>query len=408
MTEPIFSRSRHLKRPGVPRNDNKGHGLPSSIGFWRGLVAIVVGIFVLFLPLEKSPDSMSGPREEPIVRTRGAHHVFSTGERVSLVDFLAAEVRRARKRENRLASHPILDLTEVEMRRVREKARQAAEQDARLVESDIAGTSTNNVWSLEPGYWRGKDDVYEAALSIERSTLNLPVMNRILVATKSRTIFCPIPGVADKMIIQFLENAEQIRPGSLRSLASFSIRDRERFLTSGDIFRFVFVRHPFVRVAQAYTNGVEGRELESPEYRDFMGRVRGRTLTESEHELQKLSILFFLTFLGRQKPAELDTQFLPQVDICAIDGKINYDMVFRHENLREDIAKMAETLGVDTSKMRIPGKTGEAVSQDGPFFDSAMAMFSNSKHRAKVTKLYSADLTKLEYSPTHAPTIVNE
>lgn len=228
-------------------------------------------------------------------------------------------------------------------------------------------------------------------------------MGRILVATASRAVFCPVPGVADG-VVRFLERAEGVAPGALRSLASFSVRDRERFLTSSDVLRFVFVRHPFVRVAASYTDGVQGRELSSPEYRAFMGRVRGKKLTDTEHELQKLSMLFFLTFLGRQRIGELDDEFLPQVDVCAIDGTINYDMVLRQENFEDDMLKLAQLISIDTSVVDIPTAAGRDISQDLPEFENAMDLFSSPKHRTKAAKLYGSDLTKLGYSATSPPT----
>jgi Sulfotransferase family len=383
----------------IPKHGElRGAGVKSHV---VSVLAIVVGCFLIAAPLGTTQAPAFVPQDEPIVRSRGAHHVFSIGERVSLIDFLAADVRRARRGERRLANQSILSSTEAESRRRRAQSRNTA------VNSKHAGRNEGTDISLRPqdaaslgrDYWRDNDGQYGSALSIERSTLLSPSMDRILVATRHRTLFCPIPGVADDTLVAFLEKAEGVPPGTLQRLSSFAIRDRERFLTSKTIFRFAFVRHPFIRAALIYTNGVNGRDLDSEAYRQFMGLVRGRPLRDHEREMQRLTSLFYLTFLGRQSREQLDEIFQPQVDLCGV-GSIDYQLVGRLESFEADFSTVAEMLGVDPPTIAALAN-GEGQNSDGKTIaETTQELFRSSKHRNKVAKLYAGDLETLGYSTT--------
>jgi Sulfotransferase family len=367
------------------------------------VAAVVLGLVLILVPLGRSPTLVFVPQEEPIVRGRGAHHVFSTGERVSLVDFLAAEVRRARRGEQRLVTQPVLALTEVEMRRRRLKTQRGTGPTASSEADGDGGYVPANVTPVEQGYWRGKDGKYDSALGVERSTLRSPIMRRILVAASRRALFCPIQGVADGVLTDFIERAEGAVAGSLQTLASFSLRDRERFLTSKDIFRFVFVRHPFLRAASTHADGVGNRDLDSDEYRHFMGLVRGRPLSEHEHELQRMSMLFYLTFLGGQPSGRLDDRFLPQVDLCGI-GRIDYELVGKLGTFEKDISTVAEKLGIHPRILRPSAAALDAADAgSASAAASALELFASSKHRTKASKLYAADLAALDFSATIPP-----
>lgn len=339
------------------------------------------------------------------MRTRGAHHVFSTGEEVSLVDFLAAEVRRARRGDQRAAHDSVIALTEVELRRRRAKAHQAPGALARHEDESGDDLLPDDANSIDVGYWRGGDEKYQSAMSVERSTLRSKYMHSIFVVKSHRALVCPIRGSAGETIVNFLEKLEEVIPGTLQPLSSYSIRDRERFLASNDIFRFVFVRHPFYRAATAYLRGVSSGDIDSEAYRNFMGLVRGRPLNENEHELQRLSMLFYLTFLARQPAGSLDSQFKSQVDICGI-GVVDYDVIGRVESFAHDIGRVAGRLGLDATAQAPTAADAERDHgvPDTNVSSASLQLFASSKHRSKASKLYATDLSTLGYSPTQPPT----
>lgn len=362
------------------------------------ILSVVLGSCLVAWSCRSSTSPILSPQDEPIVRSRGAHHVFTAGERVSLIDFFAADVRRARRGEPRLANQPILALTEAETRRRRAQIRDS---------NSFKHSSTNGVTdvlaqpqraiSLEPDYWRGEDMLYQSALSIERTTLLSSAMDRILVARGMRAMFCPMPHVADTLLTDFLAHAEKEHGGKLERLSSFSLRDRERFLTSKDIFRFAFVRHPFTRASATYHTGVESGNLESKEYRQFMGLVRGAPLSEHERELQRLSTLFYLTFLGRQPSESLDETFQPQVALCNI-GSIEYQILGHIESFDADIATVAEMLNINTPEQPMSVALETLESNAGEIAATSKEMFRVAKFRNKATKLYAEDFAKLDYS----------
>lgn len=341
------------------------------------------------------------------MRTRRAHHIFSTGEKVSLVDFLAAEVRRARRGKQRGAFEPIIALTEVELRRRRARSRPNGSSPSHLEGRGGIDTLPENTTSIEEGYWSGPDALQHSAMTVERGILRSNFVQNLFVAPSRRALFCPIQGAGSDSIMKFLEKVEgDGRFGYLQPLSSYSIRDRERFLNSKDIFRFVFVRHPFYRATAMYLRGTSSGALDSEAYRQFMGLVRGRPLNENEHELQRLSMVFYLTFLSRQNPGSLDDQFKSQVDHCGI-GTIDYNKVGHMESFAKDISLVAKGLGLADGVEKPSAST--AFAYDGVpqanISSTALQLFASSKHRTKASKLYAIDLSTLGYSPTQPPTI---
>lgn len=362
------------------------------------ILAAVLGSLLVAWSFRENPSLALTPQDEPLVRSRGAHHVFSTGERVSLIDFFAADVRRARRGEPRLANQPVLTLTEVESRRRRFQSRElTVGKHGGITGAVDVSSRPQDAISLPLSYWRGMDGQYNSAMSIERSTLLSPTMDRILVARAHRALFCPIPGVAEKIITDFLEKSERHLDGKLEKLSSFSLRDRERYLTSKDIFRFAFVRHPFNRAAATYHQGINSGDLDSVEYRDFMGRVRGKRLNEHERELQRLTTLFYLTFLGRQPPETLNETFRPQVNLCSVTT-IDYQLLGRLESLDADIATVAEMLNIEPPTQPMSALLEGSESNIKDVADTTHELFRSTKYRTKATKLYAIDFEKLGYS----------
>jgi hypothetical protein len=330
------------------------------------------------------------PQDEPIVQIRSGLHSFTGGERVSLVEFLAPEVRRYRRREHRGVFDRVVPLSTLQLRRRRPKLRSG--WSSSVTASATPGTA--NFTDLVRNYWSESPGSNEGTLAMERSFLNSPVMKRILVAEKSRVLFCPISNVASGSLADMIEQAEGAPRGSLPRLSNFAFRDRERFLTRRDIYRFTFVRHPFLRALAAYEHGISSGDLDSSGYRYFTGLVRGRPLHEEEHELQALPLVFFLSYISQQKRSKLDEQFLPQVDICGI-GPVEYSLVGKLERFSEDMEAVKKHLGIEEAQLT-PARRHSNATAMGPH------IFTVHKHRVKASKLYRDDLAALGYSSVEA------
>jgi hypothetical protein len=354
----------------------------------RGISFLVLGLCMVGLSFLIRRGAESLPQDEPIVRIRGGMHLFVTGERVSLVDFLAMEVRRFRRRDQRKANDRSVGLSVSELRRRRYRTRPRINSFANNFSAIPCCSSSK---ALDCSYWSKDEGTSDANLAVERKLLRSPIMKRILVAERRRIVFCPISNVASGTLTAIIEKAEGVTPGSLPSLSDFSLRDRERLLTKTDIYRFTFVRHPFLRALAAYDRGVSSGTLDSVAYRLFTGLVRGRSLRDEEHELQILPLVFYLSYISQQKRENLDELFLPQVDVCGI-GSIEYNMVGRLERFEDDIRLVQNHLNL-TNFIVPPAR------QNSKALALAPDIFLVHKHRAKAAKLYKDDLAVLDYNP---------
>lgn len=179
--------------------------------------------------------------------------------------------------------------------------------------------------------------------------------------------------------------------GPLLPLSAFAPRDRERLLLRTDVFRFAFVAHPFTRLLASYYRGTRSPSgLDSRTYRAFMARVRGVALANGQHEMQRISFQFFLTFLARQWPHELHEEFRSQSTICGF-GSVNYDFVGRFERFERDIAFVHAKLGLTGTHVYVDNFMREAS-------DKAPQLFRNTRFRSKAVKLYGDDLRNFDYS----------
>lgn len=224
-------------------------------------------------------------------------------------------------------------------------------------------------------------------LSLPRTLLTAPTTLRLLAAPSLSTVFCPVPGTSATSLINHLSVSASLIP-----LSALALRDRERLLVHPDVFRFLFVAHPFIRALAAFYNGTSGSKgVSSNAYREFMSRVRGRRLGNTEHEVQMISLHFFLTFLSRQGPEELDIEFRSQSSLCGI-GKVPFTFIGRMETFASDLQFVDSQLGL-----------GAAVVQTDPFFLQAERnvtdVFRNPRFRTKASRIYGDDLRNFGYSP---------
>lgn len=351
------------------------------------MIAFTAGIILLLCSTLYGPIENLRPQDEPILQTAKTRHVRGVREKIHVVDFIAAEVKRYRREDYRglndgvIASLDCDRATHLGSERSEGSVRSPTEDDATNSRAAFAGL-------LQQLLLNHQD---EGAMSFERSFLVSSVVDRILVLPNHRALFCPIPGSASSSLTQFAENTENAVPGQLPKLADFSIRDREKLLRDSSIFRYVFVRHPFSRSASTFAKGVQSGDLDSDSYRAFMGLVRGHNLTSREREIQKLSLLFYLTFVSKQRRENLPEIFIPQVHLCGI-GTIDYTLIGRLESFENDSLRLRQALGTTL----VIDNTNNASVLEIP---AANMIFRSQKHRAKAIKMYATDLDVLHYKP---------
>lgn len=323
-------------------------------------------------------------------RATPSDHVYETGDAVHLVPFITSYVQNCN--ENGATRRGIVSVSVSTARRKRLQQRRGAIRPPasigralpfRAEQRDVLTSSVHDI------HWPTDDTDKEKVLSVDRSLLDSFAVRRLRVAPSLRVVFCPIPGVAAASLTKLLENAESSH--ELLFLANFSVRDRERLLLRSDAFRFLFVRHPFVRALSVYYNGVLGKALDDEEYRQFMAHVRGVPLAANERELQPLSLLFLLTSVGRQRADKLWDRFMPQVTLCRLD-RLKYNLVGRLENLHTGLQQLQTSLN-----HRLPTLGPRSHGTNATI--TARGVYKSRKCRLKAMKVYGNDLQVLGYRP---------
>lgn len=243
--------------------------------------------------------------------------------------------------------------------------------------------------------WMRADTADERVLRVSREALRASALSRVRVLPALGALFCPVPGVASVSMLRALARANGARGGEhrverLATLSEYAARDVERLLTRSDVERVLFVRHPLKRALSAFYAGRRHTDLDSAEYREFMGHVRGRTLQEKEHELQAISLLFFLTFLAAQPVAELWEPFRPVSELCAA-GLLDYSFVGRLERLDTHLGALERRLRVRLRPLDAARFTSNASA-------TARTMFGSRQRRQKAERMYGADMALLGYA----------
>lgn len=322
----------------------------------RHCLILAFGIFLFLHTRRNVPrDQSTTPQAEPFVQPGAAKTIYKPGDSIPLPNFIATAVKHARTPSTTTTTPP--PLTE---------------------------TYKEHIWS-EP------DTPEQRLLSASRDLLHSPLLSRLLVAPRIGAVFCPLPGVIHEALITHLT---AIEAGPLVPLAAYAPRDRERFLMRDSVLRYAFVRHPFARALAVYRAGTIG-DLDAPGYREFMGHVRGNQLSSGEHEMQRLSFSFFLTFLGRQNAVELHETFRSQSRLCGIGQgslSIPYTFLGRYETVTRDLKTVEQRLGVHGAPL--PSAASDR---------NVSNVFQSSRLRAKAIRLWTDDLHNFHYSATVSP-----
>lgn len=112
-------------------------------------------------------------------------------------------------------------------------------------------------------------------------------------------------------------------------------------------FRFTFVRNPFVRVLSAYLD--KFAERQGPIRR---ARVNRRAKLGFDASTP-VSFTMFVDALAQQRAADMDVHWRVQTE-QTLFGDIRYDLVGRMESFSSDMARLAESTGVDLRALMPP------------------------------------------------------
>lgn len=220
---------------------------------------------------------------------------------------------------------------------------------------------------------------------LPRSLLVSPFMSRLLVSPAHAFLFCPLFHSHHHSLLSHL-------PAPLFPLSSFSLRDRDRLLSSPTILRFLFVRHPLSHLLFIYLNATSS-PLSSSSYHTFMSKLRQSPIPQNAHELQKVSFPFLLTFLSRQGPENAHPLFQSQTRLCGY-GQVAYAFVGTVENFRHHVADLDHRLQFTTTRaLATPDQlTDKSVEE-------ARRVFQSRRLMNKAVKFYADDFKNFHYDP---------
>lgn len=269
--------------------------------------------------------------------------------------------------------------------------------------------------------WADSDTEEEQIMRISRQVLMSREVSRLYAVLSNcshstygreggtgEALFCANPGAARHALLTHLSQRHCVVP-----LSDLSMRDRERLLARESVFRFMFVRHPFVRSLAAYRRATVGVSDPSDErFRTLMARLRGSALQPGERELRIISFRMFLALLGNRADYyremmsvnnvgsnvvlndndDDDDDLHPQYKFCAV-RTVNYSFIGQIEHLARDVLVVNNRLQIHTTALPSHHSSGAA--------DTAAGVFKDSRIRRKATRLFQDDLQAFGYSNSH-------
>ncbi|PXF48970.1 hypothetical protein BWQ96_01312 [Gracilariopsis chorda] len=225
---------------------------------------------------------------------------------------------------------------------------------------------------------------YFHSMVLPRQFLKSPLVDRLLVVTdnadRPRAVYCPVFGTMHEALRAHLGTRYTLRP-----LWQFSIRDRERLLTTSEIFRFLFVENPVRRLQHIFQNATD-QGLNSESYRNFLSQVRGVPLAKDERIMQLLTPKFFLAFLSRLPV--LTHTFASQSDSCGY-SVIQYHLAGHVESFSEHIMYVNRNLS-------LPGGTFHTAT--GTHHRALPPEWMEKRLLSRIAKLYADDFRHFGYS----------
>eukprot|EP00189_Rhodosorus_marinus_P013762 CAMPEP_0184742264 /NCGR_PEP_ID=MMETSP0315-20130426/5245_1 /TAXON_ID=101924 /ORGANISM="Rhodosorus marinus, Strain UTEX LB 2760" /LENGTH=483 /DNA_ID=CAMNT_0027213015 /DNA_START=211 /DNA_END=1662 /DNA_ORIENTATION=+ len=248
--------------------------------------------------------------------------------------------------------------------------------------------------------------LYPASDVTAKDVLGSSYARRVIVSTKSKLVFCPIPSTAStnwKVLMRKLEGfpdyldiqKARSRTGSgLRYLSELSAQEVDEILADGSFVTFTFVRHPVHRMLATYINKLTKEPQESEEYRIYMGQLYGRDYIE-KNDVTKARRPSFDEFIDRLAVADENIQhenWSSQTSLCGL-GSFPYDFVGRFENLEHDAALLLRATNHASERFLTIRELGIESSHEE---DLASTLFSENTVQKLASKQQS-DFTLLNY-----------
>ncbi|MEQ8652849.1 MAG: sulfotransferase family protein [Kiloniellales bacterium] len=133
----------------------------------------------------------------------------------------------------------------------------------------------------------------------------------------------------------------------LKFLTEFDKKERNYLLSSPDIFRFCFVRHPFSRLLSAYYEKIQRNKHQKASVLRTLRR-------NADDQNTEISFSEFVNAVYRQPLSEMDFHWYPQ-HIQVYHRKIDMTFVGRMERFEEDFRAILQTVfGDRTRDLQVP------------------------------------------------------
>jgi len=377
------------------------------------------------------------PSEESVLVTR-LPRGYHGGESLPLVQVVAFEVRRHRRREFRSAEDPIVpSLDDLKRHTKRARSGNTAGVDSPLIPkvpslslskqftgnlpfySDPAHEKAYRVPMLhrENDLWNAHNQGHTRDQSswtrVPRSVVFSNFLRNLLFCESIKIVLCVPHYAGDVAMRDFLSKVDGCKiiskrndipaqePDSLLAKVSdYSIRDRERILTDAEVVRVALVRNPISRLVSMYLENIAAAEFDSTEYRDFVGKVRGKALEANEKEIQKMSFALFVMHLSKLSAGIFQGGlFESQVSTCGLE-MLDYDGIVRYEDLHSESELLAflRKVRLERFRDRFPDLNSSAIEAQVQWASESESLAANAKTSSRLAKTYANDFSILGYA----------
>jgi len=324
---------------------------------------------------------------------------YLLGDPIPLPELVAFEVRRYRRNERRNFTDPLVPLLD-EGRKNKKKGKDSSKafQSSLLASKDVGLKSLHLSSETNPFPWNTQN-----GRALPRSHLESSFFHNIFISEKLRLMYCAIPFAGSwtwKTFFRKVDGLDEVDSVTindaaldkgLNRLSDYSIRDRERILEDKGFYRFLFSRNPMDRAVAAYRHKILNANTETLEYREFVAKLRGKTVSDHDKEMQKMSFSFFLVYLSKRNNDDDFDEFLSsQASMCGLKV-MSYDQMFKYENFStgvEDV--LSNSRNLDFQRI-FPSHIGIELDTKADWKTQFDEQADNKKNVMRVAKIYSED-----------------
>lgn len=239
----------------------------------------------------------------------------------------------------------------------------------------------------------------------------------INVSTKHDYVFVNNPKVASTSLLKRFQNSEDVQMAGqmanphqrnlspLSTLGSMSHEEQDRWLISGDVFRFAFARDPFSRLLSAYLSKIDkplrGYKYDGtksgnlPPKAQIIKLITGKSIDESTDFSMAIDFPTFVEAVCSLDPYVMDLHWKPQCNLLMPD-KINYDYVGKFENIANEMALIYERIGIENeSALEYSANRTESKNKLNTYYTSELQRL--------VLNKYAVDFQQFDYSGSIIP-----